>query len=68
MADYDLRDLMLEAQAEVQDVMREVMQGLAEPIMMEQIVMQWHSLPDEMKERFKMDRPQEYAQLMEMMK
>ncbi len=64
---YDLRDVMLEAQAEVQEIMREVMQEIALPLMMDQFKMQWASMPDAMKEKFSKERPEKYAALMEMM-
>jgi hypothetical protein len=64
---YDLRDVMLEAQAEVQEIMREVQQEIAIPLMMEQFKLQWTQMPSAMKEQFARERPQEYATLMEMM-
>ena len=64
---YDLRDVMLEAQAEVQAIMREVLQEIALPMMMDTFKQQWFSLPPEMKEQFSRERPDEYKALMEMM-
>lgn len=61
----DLKDLMLEATAEVQETLREVMQELSEPGMTQGISQMWVSMPDEMKEQFKRDRPAEYAALMD---
>ena len=62
---FDVRDVMLEAQAEVQAIMREVVQELVRPQMMAQLRQMWMSAPDEVKEAFKRDKPQEYAALME---
>ena len=64
---YDLRDVMLEAQAEVQEIMREVQQDIAIPLMMEKFKLQWTQMPSAMKEQFSRERPQEYAALIEMM-
>jgi hypothetical protein len=65
---FDIRDLMLEAEAEVQAIMREVVQDLVRPQMMAQIKQMWMTAPDEIKESFKRERPQEYAELMEDLK
>ena len=65
---FDIRDLMLEAEAEVQAIMREVVQDLMKPQMMAQIKKMWITAPDEVKESFKRERPQEYAELMEDLK
>jgi len=65
---FDIRDLMLEAEAEVQAIMREVVQDLMKPQMMAQIKKMWITAPDEIKEAFKRERPQEYAELMEDLK
>lgn len=61
----DLKDLILEATAEVQETVREVMQELSEPRMTQGINQLWISMPDEMKENFKRERPAEYAALMD---
>ena len=65
---FDIRDVVLEAQAEVQEIMREVQQEIALPLMMEQFMMQWAQMPEEMKARFANERPQQYAALMDTMK
>ena len=64
MAAIDIRDLMLEAQAEVGAVMRDVVREMMEPQIMAQLKATWVQLPDVMKEQFKRERPQEYAELM----
>jgi hypothetical protein len=65
---FDLRDVMLEAQADVQVVMREILQEIALPQMMDRFKMQWAQMPPAMKEQFQRERPDEYKMLMEMMK
>jgi hypothetical protein len=65
---FDLRDVMLEAQAEVQAVMREILQDLALPQMLDAFKMQWAQMPPAMKEKFKAERPEQYKALVEMMK
>jgi hypothetical protein len=64
MTDFDLGDIVLEAQADVQEILREFFAELAEPAMMRQLKMMWFTIPDEMKEQFKKDRPEEFAALM----
>jgi len=61
----DLRDLLLEATAEVQETLREVMQELIEPMMIQDITRMWMSTPEEMKEQFKREGSAEYAALMD---
>ena len=65
---FDLRDVMLEAQAEVQGIMREVLQEIALPQMLEKFMLQWATMPSAMKEKFAKERPEQYRALMEMMK
>lgn len=60
----DIRDVILEAQAEAQEIMREMAQELASPIIGAQIKAVWAGLPDEMKDKFKVEKPQAYAALM----
>jgi hypothetical protein len=64
MDDFDLNDIMLEAAAEVQEIIRELMQELAEPHIRAQVRQAWMSAPDEMKARFASERPEEYRALM----
>jgi hypothetical protein len=64
----DMRDIFLEAVAEVQEIVRDVMQELAAPQMQQQVAAMWATSPDDIMEQFKQERPQEYAALMEMTK
>ena len=67
MADnLDIRDLLLEAQAEFAEVVTEVMQELAMPLMMQALKMKWTTMPDEMKEMLKQTQPDMYKRMMEM--
>ena len=67
MADnLDIRDLLLEAQAEFAEVVTEVMQELAMPLMMQALKMKWMTMPDEMKEMLKQAQPDMYKRMMEM--
>jgi len=67
MADnLDIRDLLLEAQAEFAEVVTEVMQELAMPLMMQALKMKWMTMPDEMKEMLKQTQPDMYKRMMEM--
>ncbi len=62
--DFDLNDLILEATAEVQEIVREVLEEFALPQIKRAVKQTWLSAPDEMKEQFAQGRPEEYAQLM----
>ena len=66
-SDFDLGDVMLEAVAEIQEIMREVVGEITEPQRIQMIASMWTQMPEEMKEQFKKDRPQEYAAMMEAM-
>lgn len=65
--DFDLNDIILEATAEVQEIVRELLEELAEPYMQAQIRQAWMSAPDEMKDQFASERPEEYRALMSAM-
>lgn len=67
METFDLRDIMLEATAEIQEIVREVLEELAEPQMMAEIQKHWASLPDDQKEQFMRENPDEYRTLMDAM-
>lgn len=64
----DLRDVILEAVSEVQEIIREETQELVAPVMQDKFVEIWVNLPDEMKEKFKVEQPEAYRALMESMK
>lgn len=64
----DVRDVMLEAQAEAQEIMREVVKDLMRPQIIAQVKMMWMNAPEDVKELFRRERPQEYAELMEDLK
>lgn len=63
----DMRDILLEATAEVQEIFREVLEELAEPMEAEKVRLMWAQLPDEAKEQFMRENPEEYRMLMEEM-
>lgn len=64
----DLRDIMLEATARVQSLMMEFEKRLSLPKAKSEFAQLWMNLPEETKERFKNDKPQEYHALMEALK
>lgn len=64
----DLKDMMLEATAGVQSLMREFEKRLTMPKVKSQFSQLWMSLPDDAKEKFKTEKPQEYRALMEALK
>ena len=67
MDDFDSRDILLEATAEVQEIIRDILTDLTAPQVKEQILTSWMTAPDEIKERFAQERPEEYAELMKLM-
>jgi hypothetical protein len=64
----DLRDVILEAQAEVQAIVREVVEDLITPQIHAQVRMQWAQMPDAAREQFAAERPQEYAEVMKIIR
>ena len=65
---FDLREILLEAQAEVAAAVDEIFLELGLPAMMDQAKIQWATLSPEDKERFKLERPAEYQALMNALK
>jgi hypothetical protein len=65
--DFDMRDILLEAQAEFSEIMRDVMGELAMPQMIDALRMQWMTIPDEAKEMLKQQNPGMYKQIVEQM-
>ena len=65
MADeLDFNEIMLEAVADVQEIIREILADLAAPRVRGKVAQGWASSPDEMKEQFASERPDDYAALM----
>ena len=62
--EFDVNDIMLEAVAEVQEILRELMMELSAPRAQGQIAQAWATQPDEMKDQFASERPDDYAALM----
>ncbi len=60
----DVKEAILEAQAEMMELVRDVMMEAVLPKVKLEARKMWQSMPDEMKERFKAERPTEYADLM----
>lgn len=60
----DMRDAILDAQADLMDAFREVMRELVVPDIESKARALWAQLPEDMKEQFKQQRPEEYAALM----
>ncbi len=60
----DLRDIMLEAIAEVREAFRDVMIDLTQPIVRLELARVWAELPPEMKDKVMAEMPDEYEMLM----
>lgn len=63
--DIDFRDLMLEAAAEIESLMQELERDLNKPKMKAKFARLWREMPDEQKEAFRRDKPNEYRVLMD---
>jgi len=59
-----MQDALLEAQAEVQAIMREVMLEITEAIIVPQAAMMWAQASADTREQFKQERPDQYDALM----
>lgn len=60
-----LKDATLEAQADITEVLREVVMEVVTPQIKIAARMKWARMTPEEKERFKQERPQEYKAFME---
>lgn len=60
----DLRDLMLAAAADVQGVFMDFERKQVKGELKTQALQMWSQLPDELKEQFKREKPDEYQALM----
>ena len=61
----DLRDVLLEAVADVRVVFRDVMMELTAPVVNQELIKAWAMMPPELKDRLAKERPEEYKQLMD---
>lgn len=60
----EFKDAMLDAQADIMEAMRELLRELILPQIVKDARALWARMPDEMREQFKRERPEEYAALM----
>lgn len=59
----DVQDVVLEAQAEVAEFLREFAMELVEEDAEIALRMMWNKMPNEAKEALKAERPQEYKEI-----
>ena len=64
----EFQDAILEAQADVMEALREVSRDIVLPMIEQEAKMKWAQMSDEEKERFKAERPDDYAAFMEGLK
>lgn len=64
----DYRDLMLEVQAEVGEIVQEVMQELVEPQMIAALGVRWGAMPEDAKELLKKQDPKMYRRILQMIR
>lgn len=57
----DFQDAILVAQAEVTETVRAITREILADTAQRQARMMWLQMPDELKEKFKQERPEEYA-------
>lgn len=62
--DLDLRDLLLEVEAELTEAIGDVVKELQLPQMKTALRVRWMTMPDELKEQIKEDEPELYKQIM----
>jgi len=62
----DLRDVLLEVEADVTEILDEIQKELLLPMMRSEFTKQWLELPDDMKEKFKTEQPEKYKALMKL--
>jgi hypothetical protein len=62
--DLDLRDILLEVEAEATQVFNEVMQELMLPQMKQALRVRWATMPDDLKEQVRDEYPELYDQIM----
>lgn len=68
MADIDYRDLMLECVADLQSILLEALRELKTREQIDQVRMLWASSPEEMREAFAQQQPEQYKALIENIK
>jgi hypothetical protein len=64
--DLDLRDILLEVEAEATAIFNEVMQELMLPQMKQALRVRWATMPDDLKEQVRDEYPELYDQIMMM--
>jgi len=64
----EFQDAILEAQADVMEALREVSREIVLPMIEQEAKMKWAQMSDEERERFKAERPDDYAAFMEGLK
>jgi hypothetical protein len=64
--DLDIRDILLEVEAEATAIFNEVMQELMLPQMKQALRVRWATMPDELKEQVRDEYPELYDQIMMM--
>lgn len=58
---FDMQDAVLAATADVQRLVMEVVREMNETDQMKKVRQMWMSMPPEMKEKFKAEKPEVYA-------
>lgn len=62
--DLDIRDLILEVTADIQEIVREVLEELAAPHMKRQALMAWAQASDQVKEQTAASNPELFRDIM----
>lgn len=60
---HDVKDALMQAEADVKEVVREIIEEWTEPILRNQVQLFWTMMAPEDKENFKKDKPEAYNQI-----
>jgi phosphoglycolate phosphatase-like HAD superfamily hydrolase len=66
MDDLDIRDILLEVEADLTEMIEEVLKELQLPMMKQALRVRWMTMPDDLKEQLRDEQPQVYEQIMRM--
>lgn len=64
--DLDFRDLLLEVEADLTQIVNEVLAELQLPQMKQALLVRWMTMSDDLKEQTRDEYPEVYAQIMRM--
>lgn len=63
--DIDFKDMLLEVEADMTEIVNEVLAELQLPMMKQALRVRWATMPDELKEQLLDEQPELYEQIMQ---